>query len=128
MADFRILAKDLCLADGKVDANEVKILKKHLYQDGKIDRKELEFLIDLRSVAQKKKGAGPAFEAFFFAAMYDGVIGNGIISAGEATLLRKAIAADGKVDEGEKKLMKKLKANPRKTDARLDRWYKEVVG
>jgi len=67
--DFRQLAVELCLADGKIDETEVKIIKKALYEDGKIQQKEAEFLIDLRSLAQKKaKGRSltPAFENFFF--------------------------------------------------------------
>ena len=48
--DFRALAVELCLADGKIDEAEVKIIKKALYDDGKIQQKEAEFLIDLRSL------------------------------------------------------------------------------
>ena len=69
MADWRKLSVDLCLADGVIDETEVKVLKKALYQDGQIDAKELEFLVELRSIAQKKaKGAdlSAAFENFFF--------------------------------------------------------------
>ena len=71
--DFRKLAVELCLADGKIDETEVKVIKKALYEDGKIQQKEVEFLIDLRSLAQKKaKGASltPVFENFFFKALH----------------------------------------------------------
>lgn len=128
MADFRTLAKDLCLADGKIDDTETKILKKHLYADGKIDQTELEFLIALRSDAQKKGGCGASFESFFMKAAYDAILGNGIISNAEAKLLRKAIFADGKVEDDERRLMKKLKGAARKTAPAFNRLYKEVVG
>ena len=128
MADFRTLAKDLCLADGKIDDAETKILKKHLYADGKIDQSELEFLIALRSDAQKKRGCGASFESFFMKAVYDSILGNGIISNAEAKLLRKAIYADGKVEDDERRLVKRLKAAARKTAPAFDRLYKEVVG
>jgi hypothetical protein len=128
MADFRALAKDLCLADRKIDEGEVRILKKHLYSDGKIDRKEIEFLIELRNAAKRTGGVKTVFEDFFYKAVYDGVIGNGIISAGEATLLRKAILADNRVEEPEKRLMRKLKNAARKTAPQFDRLYKQVVG
>ena len=128
MADFRTLAKDLCLADGKIDDTETKILKKHLYADGKIDQSELEFLIALRSDAQKKGGCGASFESFFMKAVYDSILGNGIISNAEAKLLRKAIFADGKVEDDERRLVKKLKINARKTSPAFERLYNEVVG
>lgn len=128
MADFRALAKDLCLADRSIDANEVKILKKHLYSDGHIDRKEIEFLIELRAAAKKTGGVKAIFEDFFYKAVYDGIIGNGIISAGEATLLRKCVLGDGRVEEAEKKLLKKLKSAAKKTAPAFDKLYHEVVG
>ena len=40
MADWRKLAVDLVLADNVIDEAEVKVLKKHLYEDGKIDKNE----------------------------------------------------------------------------------------
>jgi uncharacterized tellurite resistance protein B-like protein len=129
--DFRQLAVELCLADGKIDETEVKIIKKALYEDGKIQQKEAEFLIDLRTLAQKKaKGRSlkPAFENFFFKALQDSVLDNGYISPKEATLLRKAIFADGKVEASEKRFMKRLKSNAKKTSPQFDRLYKEVVG
>ena len=128
--DFRKLAVQLCLAAGKIDATEVKIIKKALYEDGKIQQKEAEFLIELRGLAQKKaKGRAlkPAFENFFFKAIKDSVLDNGYISAKEATLLRKAIYADGKVEASDKKFMKRLKNAARKTSPQFDRLYKQVV-
>jgi uncharacterized tellurite resistance protein B-like protein len=129
--DFRKLAVELCLADGKIDETEVKIIKKALYEDGKIQQKEAEFLIELRSLAQKRaKGRAltPSFEIFFFKALQDSVLDNNYISAKEATLLRKAIFADGKVEDSEKRFMKRLKTAARKTSPQFDRLYKEVVG
>lgn len=130
-ADFRKLAVELCLADGKIDATEVKVIKKALYEDGKIQQQEVEFLIDLRSLAQKKakgRSLAPAFENFFFKALQDSVLDNNYISPKEASLLRKAIYADGKVEDSEKRFMKRLKTAAGKTSPQFDRLYKEVVG
>lgn len=129
--DFRKLAVELCLADGKIDETEVKVIKKALYEDGKIQQSEAQFLIDLRGLAQKKaKGRKltPAFETFFFKALSDAVLDNGYISAKEATLLRKAIFADGKVEDSEVRFMKRLKSSARKTSPQFDRLYAQVVG
>ena len=86
MADWRKLAVDLVLADNAIDENEVKILKKHLYEDGKIDKKEVEFLVELRNLGQKKvkgQALSPAFEKFFFKAFEDYVLADGQISNAE---------------------------------------------
>ena len=57
MAEWKKLAIALTLADGKIDDEEVKILKKALWADGKIDEEEVKFLIELRNAAQKKAKA-----------------------------------------------------------------------
>jgi len=41
MADWRKLALDAILADGKIDEAEVRVLKKELWADGKIDDEEV---------------------------------------------------------------------------------------
>jgi hypothetical protein len=131
MADFRKLSIAALLADGKIDDVEVKVIKKELYADGQIDRKEVEFLIDLRNAAQKKAAGGTlstAFENLFFKAISDNVLQDGVISTKEANWLRKMLFADGKIDEGEKKFMKKLKAGATKTSAAFDALYAECVG
>jgi hypothetical protein len=54
MADWRKLCIAVALADRVIDDEEVKILKKELWTDGKPDKAEVEFLIELRNAAQKK--------------------------------------------------------------------------
>jgi uncharacterized membrane protein YebE (DUF533 family) len=131
MADFRKLAIAALLADGKIDDAEVKVIRKELYADGQIDKKEVEFLIELRNAAQKKAKGGAlssAFENLFFKAVQDNVLLDGVINSKEAAWLRKMLFADGKIDEGEKKFLKKLKAGASKTSAAFDALYAECVG
>jgi len=106
MADWRKVAMAAILADGKIDEAEVKVLKKELWADGKIDDEEVRFLIDLRTVAQKKAKAKkeeltPAFEKLFFKAIEENVLKDKKIDAAEAKWLREALFADGKIDAGE---------------------------
>src|SRR5581483_7857111 len=107
MADFRKLALEAILADGTVDDAEVRVLQKELWADGKIDAKEVEFLIELRNSAQKKAKAkkvevNPTFETLFFKAIEQNVLRDGRISGREANWLRKMLFADGKIDDSEK--------------------------
>jgi uncharacterized tellurite resistance protein B-like protein len=131
MADWKLLLVDAILADGKIDDDEIKVLRKHLYEDGKIDKKEVEFLIELRNKAQKKAGTtpvNPKFETFFFKAISDNVLADGKIDGGEANWLRKMLFADGKIDPGEKKFMQNLKKSAQATSPAFDKLYAEVVG
>jgi hypothetical protein len=132
MADFRKLALEAILADGKIDDDEVRVLQKELWADGKIVVKEVEFLIDLRNAAQKKAKAkktevNPKFEALFFKAIEQNVLRDGRISGREAKWLRKMLFADGKIDDNEKKLLNKIKKAATQTSAEFDQLYQECV-
>jgi uncharacterized tellurite resistance protein B-like protein len=131
MADWKTLVVDAILADGKIDDDEIKVLRKHLYEDGKIDKNEVEFLIELRNKAQKKAGGAPVnpkFETFFFKAISDNVLADGKIDGSEANWLRKMLFADGKIDPGEKRFMQNLKKNAKATSPAFDKLYAETVG
>ena len=132
MADWRKLALETILADGTIDDAEVKILQRELWADGKIDAKEVEFLIDLRNSAQKKAKAkkvdvNPKFETLFFKAIEQNVLRDGKISAKEANWLRKMLFADKKIDDNEKKFLGRIKKAASKTSPEFDQLYQECV-
>jgi uncharacterized tellurite resistance protein B-like protein len=124
MADWRKLAKQLVLADGKIDDAEVKILKKELYADGVIDKKEVDFLIELRNAA---KQPSPAFTRLFFKAIEDNVLKDGKIDAAEVRWLKKMLYADGKIDADEKKFLKDLKKKATRAHSSFDTLCNECL-
>ena len=131
MADWKKLAVTMILADGQIDDAEVKVIKKELYADGKIDKSEVGFLIELRNAAQKKAKGGALstkFENLFFKAIEDNVLEDGVITGKEAAWLRKMLFADGKIDDNEKKFLKRLKGSATKTSSAFDALYEECVG
>jgi tellurite resistance protein len=112
MADWRKLAKALALADGRIDTKEATIIKKELWSDGKLDKSEIEFLLEL------KRGATSVVKEFntvLFAALKTAVLADGDISAKEAAWLKKFLLADGKIDEEEKKFLQELKSGAKAT-------------
>jgi uncharacterized tellurite resistance protein B-like protein len=132
MADWRKVAMSALLADGKVDANEVKVLRKELWADGKIDKDEVKFLIDLRNAAQKKAKAKKqkllaGFESLFFKAIESNVLKDGKISASEASWLRDMLFADKKIDSNEKKFLAKIKKSATSTSPEFDKLYEECM-
>jgi hypothetical protein len=111
MAEWRKLAITLTLADGKIDDDEVKVLRRELWADGRIDRDEVEFLIQLRNAAQKKakkQPLNPKFESLFFKAIEENVLEDGDIDDTEARWLREMLFADKKIDANEMKFMSRL--------------------
>jgi hypothetical protein len=134
MVDFRTLAVELSMADGKIDEPEVKVLRKHLADDGVIQQKELIFLTEIRAMAQRKlkSGVSAAFEKFFFDAFLVALTANKTISKKEVALLRTSVFTNKKADASEKAFLQKLKAKAVKDgiklDATFDKLYAEVVG
>ena len=130
MADWRKVALSAFLADGVIDDTEVKILKKELWADGKIDKDEVEFLIDLRNLAQKKAKKGKlksAFEKLFFKAIEENVLADGTIDDEEARWLRAMLFADKKIDANEKKFLARLKKAAKSTSPAFDKLYEECL-
>jgi hypothetical protein len=122
MADWRKLAKALTLADGYIDTKETQILRKELFADGKIDKSELEFLSDLRNSASS---CVREFTQLFIDGVKANILADGDISATEANWLRKAIFADTKVDDDEKRLLKELKSGAKKVAPEFDQLCKD---
>lgn len=132
MANWRKLSVALVLADGTIDDDEVKVLKKELWADGEIDREEVEFLIELRNAAQKKAKAkkeeiNAKFEQLFFKAIEENVLKDGQIDAQEAGWLRSMLFADGKIDANEKKFLAKLKKSAKSTSPAFEKLYEDCM-
>jgi hypothetical protein len=115
MADWKKLSISVLLADGKVDATEIKILKKELWADGKIDAEEMDFLNKLRTTYYKKKGkVDPKFEAFYREAFKKNLLADGKIDATETSALKKLL---GKPTPNNKKFLTELKKATTKTNS-----------
>jgi hypothetical protein len=124
MANWQKLATAAILADGKIDDAEVKILQKELYADGVIDKKEVAFLCELRN---KAKSVTPAFTRFFFKAIKDNVLKDGVIDASEARWLREMLYADGKIDDDEKRFLRDLKKGAKSVSPTFQKLYDECL-
>lgn len=125
MADWKKLAKALALADGRIDTKETHIIKREIWADGRLDKSELEFLLDIKKNA---KSVVLEFNTMLFAALKAAVLADGEISESEAGWLRKFLYADGKIDDEEKKFLQDLKQSARSTCATFDKLYQEAVG
>jgi uncharacterized tellurite resistance protein B-like protein len=125
MADWKNLVIKLVLQDGVIDDNEVKVLKKELYADGVIDKKEVDFLIELKNTAKKPS---PGFSKFFFKAIEDNVLKDGKIDTAEAKWLKKLLYADGKIDDEEKKFLQALKKKAKEVSPAFTALYDEATG
>ena len=112
MKTLEELKKDL-LADGIIDAGEVKELEEVLYADGVIDKDEADFLFELNNAVSGKENA-PEWKDFFVKAITSFVLddeqSNGEVDDDEAKYLYDQIKGDGQIDEIEKSLLENIKA------------------
>jgi poly-D-alanine transfer protein DltD len=123
--DWRELAKGALLVDGKIDEGSVKLLRKVLYADGVIDRKDAEFLVELH---KKAKRVSPAFKRFFYQAIKDNVLQGGTIDSSDATWLKKTVYSNKKLDPEQKKLLKDLKRDARRVSPEFRQLYEKWLG
>jgi hypothetical protein len=112
MKTLEELKKDL-LADGIIDAAEVKELEAVLYEDGIIDKDEADFLFELNNAVSGKANA-PEWKDFFVKAITSFVLddeqSNGEVDDDEAKYLYDQIKGDGQIDDIEKALLENIKA------------------
>ena len=112
MKTLEELNKEL-LADGIIDAGEVKELEEVLYADGVIDKDEADFLFELNNAVSGKENA-PEWKDFFVKAITSFVLdddqSNGEVDEDEAKYLYKQIKGDGQIDDIEKALLENIKA------------------
>jgi hypothetical protein len=112
-AELRKLMQDV-LANGKVESDELRLIREKLYADGKIDRQEADFLVELHKRVQR---VTPAFEDFFYQALKDHILADGTIDAEETRWLRQRLPRDGRVSDREKKFLHQLKGEAREASS-----------
>ena len=121
MANLDQLKKEL-LADGIIDSEEVKTIKAVIYEDGKIDKDEADFLFELNDAVSGKENA-PEWKDLFVDAITAFVLEDEVspneIDEDEAEYLYNQIKGDGQVDDIERALLENIKAKAKSFPAKL---------
>ena len=99
------------LADGVIDADEVRTINQAIYEDGKIDREEADFMFELNDAVSGKENHY-SWKDLFVKAITDHVLKDdtsyGSVDDEEADYLIGKIQGDGKIDEIEQALLLKI--------------------
>ena len=121
MANLEQLKKEL-LADGIIDSEEVKTIKAVIYEVGKIDKDEADFLFELNDAVSGKENA-PEWKDLFVDAITAFVLEDEVspneIDEDEAEYLYNQIKGDGQVDDIERALLENIKAKAKSFPAKL---------
>lgn len=125
MAEWKKLAKALILAEGHIDTKEVRILRQAFLDYDRIDTEELVFLKELRNQA---KSYVKSFTELYIDSVKNYMLAEGAyLNPEKAKWLRQAIFADGQVDEEEKRLLRELKAEAKKTSPEFEVLYQTTI-
>jgi hypothetical protein len=122
MADWKKLARDLLLADDRIDDRETGLIRQELLAERRIDDIELEFLLEV------KKGANvvvPSFNVLVHECIKIAILEDGVITPMEAEWLRRYLLSDGQISPPEKKLIEELKAGAKKTCPEFEALYQK---
>ena len=121
MANLNELKKDL-LSDGIIDVEEVETIKHKIYEDGKIDREEANFLFELNDEVTGKNNA-PEWKELFIDAITAYVLEDemspDVIDEDEADYLYEQINGDGQIDDTERALLENIKAKAKNFPEKL---------
>ena len=124
MANLEQLKKEL-LADGIIDSEEVKTIKAVIYEDGKIDKDEADFLFELNDAVSGKENAPEwkdwkdLFVDAITAFVLEDEVSPNEIDDDEAEYLYNQIKGDGQVDDTERALLENIKAKAKSFPEKL---------
>lgn len=122
MKTLEILKNEL-LADGIIDAMEVKELRAALFADGVIEADEAEFLFEINNAVSGNQNH-PSWSDLFIEAissyLLDDENSHGEIDADEAAWLFEKINGDGMIDELERRLLLNLKSKVKSFPSKLE--------
>jgi hypothetical protein len=124
MADWRRLAKAVLLAGGHIDDRKVAILRKELFADGRIDDIELEFLLQLKKSAAS---VAASFHPLVLDAVKNNILADGVISAQEASWLRRWSSSEGGADDAMKKFLQELRGGAKQVAREFDALCKQCL-
>jgi tellurite resistance protein len=117
--------REAIVADGVVDADEVRKLRERIYADGRIDRDEAELLFDINdAVSGKANDAG--WQGLFVDAICDYLLKDekspGAVDDQEATWLLERIQRDEKLDDTERALLQAIENRATSIDDKLKKF------
>ena len=124
MADWKKMAKAILLADGAIDEREVVAIRKELFADNRIDDIELEFLLEVKKSANS---VVPSYRQLVLDAIKNNILQDGVISAQEASWLRRWIISEGKADDAMKKFLQELRAGAKQVAREFEALCKQFA-
>jgi len=123
MPELRQIERDI-LATGKIDGQELEVLRRRVYAGNKVNRPEADFLVELHKRVQHLT---PAFDRFFYKAIKDHMLVSGRIDAEKTAWLRRMVFADGKIHDEDRKLLHELNGEAQHVSSEFEALVRESM-
>jgi hypothetical protein len=112
------------LADKKIDADEVVLIREHIFQeDGQLDLEDVRLLVELYCEAH---GYCQAFEDLFFEVLKQVLLADGELLAAEQFYLLKMLYSDRVIREREKEFLLELKREAKRVPPEFEALCQEA--
>ncbi len=122
--DWRKLAYDLALSDGKVGEPEATLIEEAIRLAGAVGKDELEFLVKLKRAAEK---VPRRFDRLVYDVMKRVVLLDGIINAAETHWLRRTVFADRVVSAIELECLEALRNEAKAICPEFEALYRDCT-
>jgi hypothetical protein len=121
--DLREIEERL-IANGRVEGLEIELLRGLLTRDGKVDREEADYLVELHKRVPHRSHA---FEPFFYNMIKKHVLMDGRIGKEETEWLREMVFFNNKVEDEERKFLRELKGEAREVSPEFEAFFEESM-
>jgi len=110
--------------NGRVEGHEIEVLRKALFANGSMDRREADWLVEVHKRIQHRTRG---FEQFFYQTIKEYILKNGAIGVKETEFLRGMLLHDGKLEDEERKFLKQLKGEARQPGPEFEAFFEECM-
>ena len=115
------------LQDGEdltIDSAEFERIKKHLENQACVTPDELKTLTEMRTEARR---VCPEFDEFFFTALRDAILKDGMIDSFEHFQLLRLLYGGGGIDSAERKFLQQLRAGLKHVSPEFEALYQQAM-
>ncbi|AGA27754.1 hypothetical protein [Singulisphaera acidiphila] len=123
MVDLRGLEERL-VRNGRVDGQEIEVLRNTLAADGKLDLREADFLVELHKRVQQRTHA---FEQFFYSTIKKYILMDGRIGPEKTEWLRRLVLQDDKIEDEEREFLRQLKGEAAEVSLEFEALFGECM-
>ena len=123
MADWRLLAQRLALADECIESQDARIIREGLFGDGKVDKSRFDFLVTLR---RKARSVAVEFDETVFGVVKQVLIKNGGISPERTKWLKSFLGPKGGSSKHERAFLQDLQGSGNKHCPEFVAWCKSL--